>query len=193
MDELDQAQLLQLALEATRNRQRETAISVLKQATSRADATAQAHYLLGAEYAQIQLYERAIGEIEAALALDATLHTAKLQLALLYFGASKSDMAILTLASLVTLPETDPLHHFGKGLMDVARSAFSDAKARLAAGIALNNTNSALNVDMQRIIDAIDKAVGLHPAATVPDENELPTDPSARHIFLMAYGNSKNN
>ena len=192
MDELDQDQLLNLALTAVQNRQRETAISILKQATSRTDASAQAHYLLGAEYAQIQLYERAVGEIETALMIDANLHTARLQLALLYFGASKVDKAISTLAPLAVLPDTDPMRHFGEGLMALARNALADAKAKLASGISLNITNLALNIDMQRIIDEIDKANGVRPP-TLENGDELPTDPSARHIFLSAYANSKNN
>ena len=87
---LDQVELVKLALDASRNSNHGVALAYLKEAVSRADATATAHHLLGAEYAQIQMMDRAIVEMEAALALDATLATARLQLGLLLMGTGAS-------------------------------------------------------------------------------------------------------
>ncbi|MES2347551.1 MAG: hypothetical protein V4641_08265, partial [Pseudomonadota bacterium] len=75
---LDQAELQQLALNASAANDSASAIAYWKEAVSRADATAQARYLLGAEYAQIKMYDRAIGEMEAAVALDPALSIARL-------------------------------------------------------------------------------------------------------------------
>ena len=87
---LDQAERMQLALQAGAANEAGSAIAYLKEAVARPDATAQAHYLLGAEYAQLGMFDRAAGEMEAALALDQTLYTARLQLGLLCLRSAAS-------------------------------------------------------------------------------------------------------
>lgn len=192
---LDQAELMQFALAAGASGDGATAMGYLKEAATRSDATAPVHYLLGAEYAQCGMYDRAIESMEAALALDPGLDTARIQLALLLLGANAPGNARLVLEPLASLPAAQALGEFGRGLIALIDDQLPAATAHLSAGIGLNTVNPALNADMQRIIEAIAKL----PAATEPapesvpeEETQQPASEDLRHLFLSAYtGKSK--
>jgi len=180
---LDQAELFQLAMTASAGGDSGTTIAYLKAAVSRSDATAHAHYLLGAEYAQIALYDRAMDAMEAAIALDPSLWTARLQLALLYLGANREDRAAETLGPLSQRPEDEPLQRFSDGLLRLIGNDLPGAQQVLADGIARNTVNPALNGDMQRIIDEIQRRTGDAPAED--------TGTDADHILLSAYAGNQ--
>jgi tetratricopeptide (TPR) repeat protein len=199
---LDQDELLRLALDASAQGQGGAAIAYLKEAVGRVDATAFAHFLLGAEYAQIKLYERAAGEMEAALALDPGLSVARLQLGLLWLTGAQADKAALTLAPLAELPPADPMRLFGAGLEHLMHDRFDDATAALQSGIQANTANDHLNGEMQLILDEIARLRGAgHPpgvtqaqpaSATQPKvegegKNENESESAANHLFLSAY------
>jgi tetratricopeptide (TPR) repeat protein len=191
---LDQAELLQLALNASAADDSGTAIAYLKEAVSRPDGTSVAHYVLGAEYAQIKMYDRAVGEFEAALALDPALSIARLQLGLLWLTGGAAEQALTVFGPLAELAEEDPLRLFGQGLCHLARDEFADARALLVAGIAANSTNLPLNADMQRMIDAIDAHLAGVAAAPLAQaaEPEAPAE-DAHRMLLSAYtGNTGN-
>lgn len=184
---LDQAELLQLALNASAADDSGTAIAYLKEAVSRPDGTSVAHYILGAEYAQIKMYERAAGEMEAALALDPALSIARLQLGLLWLTSGAAEQALAVFGPLAELPMTDPLRLFGQGLSQLCRDEFAEARASLEAGIALNTENLPLNGDMQRMIGEIDALVAsVTPAAPVA-EAAGPVGEDANRMLLSAY------
>ena len=187
---LDQAELLQLALNASAANDSGTAIAYLKEATSRPDATAIAHYILGAEYAQSKLYERAAVEMGKAVEIDPGLSIARLQLGLLWLSGAAADKAVEVLTPLMDLSETDPLRLFGKGLCHLIKDEFIDATECLQNGIKLNETNPALNSDMQKILNEI--VVVLNKAETpqvmvaeAPKEGEEEED--GQHVLLSAY------
>ena len=184
---LDQAELLQLALNASAADDSGTAIAYLKEAVSRPDGTSVAHYILGAEYAQIKMYERAAGEMEAALALDPALSIARLQLGLLWLTGGAGDKALAVFGPLAELPVTDPLRLFGQGLSHLARDEFADARAALEAGIVLNTVNLPLNGDMQRMIGEIDALVAnVTPAGQAAAEAAPETAPEDAHRMLLS-------
>lgn len=187
---LDQAELLQLAANASAAGDPGATIGFLKEAVSRPDASGVAHYLLGAEYAQSKMYDRAVGEMEAALALDPGLSTARLQLGLLWLSGGIADKAGIALAPLEELPATDPLRSFGKGLRHLIKDELQAASELLRAGIALNSANPALNQDMQLIVDNIAKlgndGGAALPAEAVPPENGT-EEGDARHMLLSIY------
>ncbi len=190
---LDQMELLKLALDASRNSNHGAALAYLKEAVSRTDATATVHHLLGAEYAQIQMMDRAIVEMEAALALDSTLSTARLQLGLLLMGtgANAAARALAVLQPLDGLHADDALRYFGQGLSLLIRDEYQNAITLLIKGMELNASNAALNIDMQKIITEIGK-LPQEVLNKSRDTDGLPEDPSARHIFLSAYTGSRN-
>ncbi len=186
---LDQDELLQLAKNASGSDDSATAIAYLKEAVSRADATGAAHYLLGAEYAQIGMYERAVNEMESALALDPALATARLQLGLLWIGGGAVERAESVLAPLAELAADDPLRQFGAGLALLIKNQLDDAAARLEQGIALNPGNAALNQDMRKIIDEIARVCSAEAAAPAAAKapSAAPAAEDTQHILLSAY------
>lgn len=182
---LDQEELQQLALNASADNDSAGAIGYMKAAVSRPDATATAHYLLGAEYAQIKMYERAIGEMEAAIALDPTLSVARLQLGMLWLGANDAQRADEVLLPLESLSESDPVCHFGAGLRHMVGGDSAAALRCLAEGVALNHVNAPLNNDMQSIMRKIELSVAAGDAGEVAAQASDEGD--GQHILLAAY------
>jgi tetratricopeptide (TPR) repeat protein len=185
---LDQSELLQLSLEASKTGEAGAAIAYLKEAVSRADATGVAHFLLGAEYAQIKLYDRAVNEMEAALALDPALSIARLQLGLLWLTSGVADRATQVFEPLAELPASDALRHFGGGLIALIKDQFDEATRQLQAGIALNLSNDALNIDMQRMVDEIARLQASGQVGALEAAPEQPAaDEETHHVLLSAY------
>lgn len=184
---LSQDALFHLAVQAMRRSDPETAVACLEEAASRSDATGQACYLLGAQYAQMERYDEAALEFERAVTLDAGLSIARLQYGLLLMTMGDAPRSAQVLASLLQLGEADPLAHFAAGLLHLARDEFANAQHCLACGIALNTENPPLNADMQKLLGRI-KSVTATPAEPKPDNAE-----GASHILLSAYtGNTRN-
>lgn len=184
---LDQAELFQLASNASNSDDDATAIGYLKEAVSRPDATASAHYLLGALYAQIKLYDRAVDEMEAAIALDPALSAARVQLGLLWLTSGVAERAEAVLTPLMELGDTDPFQHFGRGLVALLKDQFDDAVGALEAGIALNHTNLPLNGDMRRIIDGVAALRAQAPQAAAAEAAPAADADGAQHLLLSAY------
>lgn len=186
---LDQTELIQLSTEASTTGEAGAAIAYLKEAVSRPDATGAAHYLLGAEYAQIKLYDRAVSEMEAGLALDPTLSIARLQLGLLWLTSGVADRALQVFAPLSELSENDPLRYFGEGLCALIGDKFDDTVRLLQAGMALNETNAPLNGDMQKIIDEITllRTNAGQDVAVLPVEDPAVGAEDTHHVLLSAY------
>lgn len=189
---LDQEELVRLALDSSKNNDSGSTLIYLKEAISRPDALAVAHYLLGAEYAQLQMYDRAVMAMEAAIGIDPALAIARFQLGLLLLTCAEPERASSVLEGLEALGEGDALYQFGRGLIHMIRDEFPDALIHLQKGIELNSANPPLNGDMQRIIDEIHK---------LPPEklqgSSLATGavvPGGQHLFLAAYaGNESSN
>lgn len=178
---LDQTELLQLALEADSKNDSGSALAYLKEAASRADASAPALMLLGAHYASLQLNDRAIHAMEAAVAADPQMFIARFQLGLLLLTAGNAARAIEVLQPLEALDENIALRHFSQGLRHMVKDELSAASEHLQRGITLNKENPALNTDMQRIIDEIAKAP-VEQRAAEPSPND-----DSQHVMLSAY------
>jgi tetratricopeptide (TPR) repeat protein len=118
LNSLDQADLLQLALQATTANDNDngTALYYLKEAILRPDATAPVRFLLASLYAQLNLFDKAIPEMEAALALDPTMGVARFQLGLMQLTSGNTVRAMEILLPLSDYGPTHYLAHFGAGL-----------------------------------------------------------------------------
>lgn len=184
---LDQAELLQLALNAGAQGDAGAAIGYLKEAASRPDATAIAHLLLGAEYAQSGLYERAVDELEASVALDPTLSVARFQLGLLLTCLNEADRAELVLTPLMELREDDPFCLFGAGLLALIGNRLADALRQLELGIERNRDNPALNGDMRRLADEVQKAIDTAQPVEPADDPDGAPSGDGLHVLLSAY------
>lgn len=144
-------------------------------------------YLLGAELAQTGRYEDAVVALTAAIALDPTLHTARLQLGLLHLTMAEPERSLAVLAALDELPENDALKHFARGLEALAKDEFDDCVAAMERGIALNTVNPALNDDMALIVARISETRAAQPASRLDPPPAAPLEERARRPDLRLY------
>jgi tetratricopeptide (TPR) repeat protein len=173
---MDVNELTRKALEASARDDSEAAIAYLKEATEQDAGAAVPHFLLGAEYAQIGIIDRAIAEMGRAVANDPDLAIARFQLGLLHLTSGRVDEAAATWQPLEALGELHPLRLFQAGLLQMAHDRFAEAKFLIAEGIERNTDNAALNRDMKMVIARIEQAESAPPEAAGGD-----------HVLVSAY------
>lgn len=176
---LNQEELLHLAIEATRRGEHGAAISYLKEGIVRFPKDGKLAYVLGAEFAQIGMYDKAEEEMARAIELNPSLYTASFQLGLLRMTLGKVDEAKFAWSTLDKLSEDNPLRLFKNGLELLAAEEYQGARSLLEQGIALNNFSPELNRDMQNVLSAI-------PAAN-PSQNE---EAATGQAWLSAYSDN---
>jgi tetratricopeptide (TPR) repeat protein len=175
---LDSEELLHLALHAVKQQQHSEAITLLKRALLQTPQQGRLHYLLGAEYAQIGLYERAIAAMTEAITLDSSLHLAIFQLGLLHLTQGQPELAAKVWLPLEELDAQAPLRLFSLGLQHLAKDEFIACKEKLLQGIQLNQSIPELNQDMQRILDQLPE----------PHTHPLSGDTGQKQsVFIQAY------
>ena len=118
------------------------------------NAVAVRHYLHGAQLAESREYTAAVTEMSMAVALDPTLHTARLQLGLLYLTMAQPEQAAAVLGPLES-SEDQALVQFKRGLEALMHDDFDSCIRQLSCGIGLNERNKALNRDMSLIIERV--------------------------------------
>jgi tetratricopeptide (TPR) repeat protein len=184
---LDADELMHLAVAASDRDEADRAIGLLKRAVEVSPAHAQAHYLLGAEHAQIGMFERAIEDMRRAVELEPSLHAARFQLGLLYLTSRRLDAAVDTWRALDALGADNFYVLFKTGLEHLARDEFDACLRALRAGLKANTVNQPLNVDMQRVIAQVEDLIARNGAG--------PTPPAAAaesgHLFIHAYTGSR--
>jgi tetratricopeptide (TPR) repeat protein len=190
---LDDQELLHLALRASTENRHEEAINHLKRAIEIAPDNAKVHYMLGAEHAEIGLYDRAVEEMSKAVQLDPNLDTAHFQLGLLHITSARLDDAEKAWKALDKLGENHPLYQFKQGLLHLARDEFDAAITALRKGVSLNNANPALTRDMERMIAEIEArpnasaATSAKPTAAAAAAPAKPATGDKKHVLLSAY------
>lgn len=152
---LDQDELLGLALNALRAGDHGTALTHLKQGAELFPDNARINYLLGAEHAQIGLYDRAEEEMARAIKLDPNLTVACFQLGLLQLTLGRLADAQVTWDALDRLPPDNALRLFKQGLGALGEDRFMEARALIQRGIETNNFSPDLNKDMRNLLDRI--------------------------------------
>jgi tetratricopeptide (TPR) repeat protein len=150
----DEEELFYLAIEQIEEGGREEALSLLKRSIA-IQPTAQALYMLGAEYAELKMYERAIACIREALESGPGLDTARLQLGFLYLTTDQLDDALGEFQLLSELDESYYLFHFGNGMIKVLQGDVVGGIEALELGIQLNADNAALNRDITAVLSVL--------------------------------------
>lgn len=186
MTMLDHAELFQLALNAAAGDDHGAAIAYLKAAAGRETATAATHYLLGAEYAQVGMFDRAAAAMAVAIGIDPALWTARIQLAMLYLSDGLMEKAVAVLQPLRRADAAAAWHAYADGLLRLSEGDLTGASLALADAIVGHPEFSALNRDMQRINDKISGQLGLPVADGEPDDE-------AGNFFLSAYAGNQTN
>lgn len=185
-EHLDSQELLHLALDASQRDRHEDAITLLKRALAIAPNDARLHYLLGAEHAQIGLYDRAAEEMQNAVRLDPSLETAHFQLGLLHITSGRVESAATAWKPLDKLGPDHPLYLFKAGLLHLSKSEFGECEHSLRRGIAANKANPALNNDMERILKEVENQVPREKPATSAAASR-PKTTTPKHVLLSAY------
>ena len=157
--QLESDELLHLAVEAGREGRHGEAIAYLKHSLERSRASPLALYLLAAQHAQIGLAARAIDEFTEALSLAPDLHPARFQLGLLLLCSGRLEEALAALQPLQDLPASNPYRHFARALERLCQDDFGGCRDSMALGLQLNDSNLALNIDMQRLLGEIETRV----------------------------------
>lgn len=188
LSRLDTDELMHLALAASQRGQAAEAIDYLKRLIEISPDNAEAHHLLGAEHAQIGMYERALEDMAQALVLEPTLHTTRFQLGLLYLTMRRVDEAIETWGPLDALGTEHAFYLFKTGLIHLARDEFAECRACLEKGISANDFSPPLNTDMQRVLDEIAAQTGV---TTQQEPQADDAHDASPHLFLSAYTTGK--
>ena len=100
----------------------------------------------------------------------------RFQLGLLLLSNARVEEALAVWAPLDQLPDSNPYLHFKRGLASLCHDDFLGCKESLRRGIQLNTVNAALNTDMERVLDDIQRQ------ATPPG-----AEPSQNHVLLSSY------
>jgi tetratricopeptide (TPR) repeat protein len=186
--ELDESELLHLALHAMGKDHHDESMRLLKRTLNAFPGSARAHYLLGAEHAQIGMYDRAVAEMTEAVQLDPALTAAHFQLGLLHVTAGRVREALAAWLPLDRLSADDPLRLFKSGMLHLTRNELALCARELRAGIAHNELNEALNNDMRRLLADVEQRQGGATAAA--EEHAAPppqVPPPTRHMLLSTY------
>lgn len=182
---LDVEELLHLALDANEGGDGEKVINYLKRLLALQPDHGMALYLLGAQHAQMRMYDRAKEEMARAVEVEPNIPpTAHFQLGLLHLTSGEVPQAMAAWSPLEALEENDALFLFQRGLTSLIRDDFAGCIADLQAGIASNDLYPALNADMQLFTDRARAAMDAQPEA---DEASTVASESSRRANLSAY------
>lgn len=184
LQNLDEQELLHLAIEAGRRQRHGEALDYLKRAAARPQASARAHFLLGAHHAQIGLAERAVEDFQRALALEPQLSAARFQLGFLLIGNGRVAEGLAALEPLEALGAGDPYFHFKRAIAHLCHDEFEPCAAALRQGMDVNRANAPLNAEMQRLLEQVQAAAGGAPPEPGADQ--------PGQILLSAYTKTLN-
>lgn len=188
---LDAEELFRLGLQASNAQDSAAAINFLKQATERDPCHAKAAWLLGAEYAQIGMMDRAQAALERSVELEPDLTGARFQLGLLHLTSGQVDAATRVWEPLDAQDDDNPYRLFKAGMLHMVVDEFEPALVVLRRCAALPRIDPALQRDVQLVISQIEnRSVGIVDSAR-PEDPET-TSPSSL-LFMTAYQKDRGN
>jgi len=180
--ELDADELFHLGIKASEQSSHEQAITYFKRSLIKKD-NANTRYLLGAQYAEIGMIERAIDAMTSAVSLEPELWTAHFQIGLAQMTIGHNAEALISWQPLEKLELSEPLRLFAEGLCALVTNELEKAQQKILQGIENNRQNPALNKDMSKVIENISTMIGGEKMPLPADEESS----SKSHLFLNAY------
>lgn len=185
---LDAEELMHLALRAMDADNNEEAITYLKRALVLAPNEGRLHFLLGAVHAEIGLDERAIAELTRAAQLAPELHTAHFQLGTLLLKHGEVDRATQAWRPLDVLDRNHPLYLFKSALTRLAEGDYAQCIAELKQGIARNDENEFLNVEMREVLAKTEALLAEEAQSAAGAAAPLKhKEEAAHHVLLAGY------
>jgi tetratricopeptide (TPR) repeat protein len=185
---LNADELIHLALDATNRSLNGQAIEYLKRLLAIQPDNADAHYLLGAQQAQIGMFDRAVASMSRALEIRADLHAARFQLGLLLSTSGRIEEAQRVWQPLDSLGGEHFFVLFKTGVLHIARDEFEQGIGLLQRGIQVNGINAPLNDEMGTLIEHVRAMQGLPAPAQASDAASATDVPP---MFLDAYNVGK--
>lgn len=151
---LDNEEILSLAISAIDQNNHLEAISLLKTLLERDPNHVFANYLLAAEHAQIGMVDRAEAGFARTVALAPEFNIARFQLGQIYLVKGDISAAKIALEPLTrSADQNQELSHYAKGLLALTDNNTEMAIADLQLGLACQHEIPALAADMQKIVD----------------------------------------
>jgi len=182
-------EILHLAIQASQEKRHDESISLLEQAIKNAPTIAKLYYMLGAEHAEVGLYDQAIIDLQKAVELDTSLDTAHFQLGLLQMTAGKVTEAEKAWAPLDHLGVNHYLCQFKNGLLHLMHNEIDFCIESLGKGVTSNLENPTLNADMRRILQEL--VILKNPETATINPTSKNKDNISAHVLLSRYRNDK--
>jgi len=178
LDEQDPAQkLLREGIEASKLGRSDEAIASWLQAVKLHPVFPQAHYLLGAELAQVGRYGDAVVHFTQTVDQAPELVSARVQLALLWLTLQSPPQSELAARPLLELPSDSAYHHFGVALTSLSQGEQAKAVQALRTAQTCALDNAPLGADMNMLLNALlaqaGQSEGAPPAATPANAGEI--------------------
>jgi tetratricopeptide (TPR) repeat protein len=187
---LDAEELFKLGLNASNAGDAAGALNLLKLAVERDKAHARAAWLLGAEYAQIGMMDRAQVALTRAVELEPGLVGARFQLGLLRLTQGDVEAARGVWQALDAESENSPYRLFRDGMLLMVVDAFEPALDALRRCAALPQIDAALKRDVDMVIGQIETRQISSDATTAAQPQPVSEEDSASLLFLSAYRNN---
>ncbi len=179
---LDAKEYLHLAVNASVESDHLRAMECLKKCLELESDNAYANYLLGAEYAEVGMLDRAIESMEVAVGLDSELEMATYQLGMLYFQTGNAEQARKQFDLLAKGSEVKCLEPYARGLLFILDGELQQAKSAIQEGQSVDDQGSALQQSMAQMLQAVDQAL----AGESGTENDA-KDGDSDSLYLGAY------
>lgn len=158
--ELNPKELYHLAIKASSESDREKSIVLLKRflQTKEGDTheISHAHYLLGAEYADIRMFEEGLSQMRKAVDINPSLDAAHFQIGLIMSLTGKTEDAEKAWQPIIQKKdETLDLYLFVQGLAALNNNQPDQAVMLIEKGLDQHTTNPPLRQDMIKLRDKV--------------------------------------
>ena len=141
-----------------------------------------AAFVIASEQAGDGHMEAAEAAFAQSVLLAPSFHRARYQLGLLQFSSGRASVAQITWQPLLDLAQTEPLPHFVRGFVALARDDFAQALAHYRAGLECDNPNPAVAADIMKVVKGVEVLLASS-AAPADSAEEMP----ASHVLLQGY------
>lgn len=185
LDNLSPRELLHFAINASNNGRADLAIQYLKKLVAEEPENPEALFLLGSEYAEINMFDEAISFMEKALKVSPDAHIIRFQLGMLLLTLNQNDDAKSCLTPLESIEDNHEIYHYGQALLAIIDEDIEKGQQFLQQGLSLPNSNPSLEANMQKLMEKIS-------AGNVDNNQTEKTDSEAdsqntSNLFLSVY------
>lgn len=163
---------LQLALRASERSDYDSAIRYLVEVLQREPYHETLYYFLAIQYAELTLYERAIGGMKKAVELKPDFDIADFQLGLLYLQTNQAEHARPVFERIPSYSLDTALVEYSHGYTALLNEQPDEAIQYFERGLLHGELNQPLQKDMQRVVEQLKQGIAEQ------DQTDTAFDPS---------------